>query len=110
MEWVWALQSHVLSSTRIAGEFPQKTIRTAAQHSDLIFPSVRQLLGEDDFVMSSPVSEKQVVYVVDDNDSLCKALLRLLNAAGYEVRAFAFAGAFDICERDNRRGWGFLGV
>ena len=85
-------------------------MRTAAQHSDLIFPSVRQLLGEDDFVMSSPVSEKPVVYVVDDNDSLRKALTRLLNAAGYEVRAYASAGDFAISERDNRRGCVLLDV
>src|SRR5438094_10648745 len=110
MEWVLGLRSRVPSSTRISDEFPQKTIRTAAQHSDLIFPSVRQLLGEDDFVMSSPVSEKPVVYVVDDNDSLRKALTRLLNAAGYEVRAYASAGDFAISERDNRRGCVLLDV
>src|SRR5205823_8952239 len=110
MEWVWALQSHVLSSTRIAGEFLQKTMRTAAQRSDLIFPSVRQLLGEDDFVMSSPVSEKPVVYVVDDDDSLRKALTRLLHAAGYEVRAYASVGDFVLSDRDNRRGCVLLDV
>src|SRR6266481_2540119 len=104
MEWVWALQSHVPSSTRIADECPQKTIRTAAQLSDLNSPSVRQLLAEDDFVMSAPVSEKAVVYVVDDDDSLRKALTRLLHAAGYEVQAYASAGDFVLSDRDNRRG------
>lgn len=55
---------------------------------------MRRLLANDDFVMSSPVSEKQVVYVVDDDDSLRKALTRLLRAAGFEVRAYASAGDF----------------
>jgi RNA polymerase sigma factor (sigma-70 family) len=110
MEWVWALQSHVPSLTRIAGEFPQKTIRTAAQHSDLIFPSVRQLLGEDDFVMTAPDSEKPIVHVVDDDNSLRKALTRLLHAAGYEVRAYSSAGEFALASRDNRRGCVLLDV
>ena len=60
--------------------------------------------------MSSPVSEKPVVYVVDDDDSLRKALTRLLHAAGYEVRAYASAGDFAISDRDNRRGCVLLDV
>jgi FixJ family two-component response regulator len=71
---------------------------------------VRQLLAEDDFVMSSPVSEKPLVYVVDDDDSLRKALTRLLNAAGFEVRAYASAGDFVLSDRDNRRGCVLLDV
>jgi len=62
------------------------------------------LLAKADFVMSSPVSEKPVVYVVDDDDSLRKALTRLLHAAGYEVRAHASAGDFMLADRDNKRG------
>ena len=54
--------------------------------------------------MSSPGSEEPVVYVVDDDDSLRKAVTRLLHAAGYEVRAYASAGDFVISDRDNRRG------
>jgi FixJ family two-component response regulator len=94
----------------MAGEFPQKTIRRVAQRSDLNSPSMRQLPAEDDFVMSSPVSEKPVVYVVDDDDSLRKALTRLLHAAGYEVRAYASAGDFVLSDRDNRRGCVLLDV
>jgi FixJ family two-component response regulator len=71
---------------------------------------VRQLLAEDDFAMSSPVSEKPVVYIVDDDDSLRKALTRLLRAAGYEVRAYASVGDFAISDRDNRRGCVLLDV
>jgi FixJ family two-component response regulator len=71
---------------------------------------VRQLLPEDDFAMSSPVSEKPVVYVVDDDDSLRKALTRLLHAAGYEVRAYASAGDFALSGRDNRRGCVLLDI
>jgi FixJ family two-component response regulator len=76
----------------------------------LIFPSVQQPPAEDDSVMSSPVSEKPVVYVVDDDDSLRKALTRLLHAAGYEVRAYASAGDFVLSDRDNRRGCVLLDV
>ena len=71
---------------------------------------MRQLLGEDDFVMSSPVSEKPVVYVVDDDDSLRKAVTRLLNTAGYDVRAYSSAGEFALASRDNRRGCVLLDV
>ena len=71
---------------------------------------MRQLLAEDDFVMSFPASENPVVYVVDDDDSLRKALTRLLRAAGYEVRAYASAGDFVLSDRDNRRGCVLLDV
>src|SRR5256885_277368 len=60
--------------------------------------------------MSSPVFEKPVVYVVDDNDSLCKVLIRLLNVVGYEVRAYVSVGDFVISERDNRCGCVLLDV
>jgi RNA polymerase sigma factor (sigma-70 family) len=71
---------------------------------------MRQLLAEDDFVMSSPVAEKPVVYVVDDDDSLRKAVTRLLHASGYEVRAYASAGDFVLTDRHNRRGCVLLDV
>ena len=83
---------------------------TAAQRSDLIFLQFQQLVAEDDFVMSFAVSEEPVVYVVDDNDSLRKALMRLLCAAGYEVRGYASAGEFILSDRDNRRGCVLLDV
>jgi FixJ family two-component response regulator len=35
-----------------------------------------------------------VVHVIDDDPSVCKALGRLLNAAGYRVETFASAGEF----------------
>jgi FixJ family two-component response regulator len=76
----------------------------------LIFPSVRQLPDEDDFVMTSPVSEKPIVHVVDDDDSLRKAVTRLLRAAGYDVRAYSSAGDFALATRDNRRGCVLLDV
>ena len=54
--------------------------------------------------MTAPDSEKPIVHVVDDDDSLRKAVTRLLRAAGYEVRAYASAGDFALSDRDNRRG------
>ncbi len=60
--------------------------------------------------MSSPDSDEPVVYIVDDDDSLRKAVTRLLHAAGYEVRAYASAGDFLLSDRDNRRGCVLLDV
>jgi RNA polymerase sigma factor (sigma-70 family) len=53
--------------------------------------------------MTSPASEKPVVHVVDDDDSLRKAVTRLLHAAGYDVRAYASAGDFALASRENNR-------
>jgi len=53
--------------------------------------------------MTSSVSEKPIVHVVDDDDSLRKAVTRLLRAAGYDVRAYGSAGEFALTERDNKR-------
>jgi RNA polymerase sigma factor (sigma-70 family) len=60
--------------------------------------------------MSSLASKKPVVHVVDDDDSLRKAVTRLLNAAGYDVRAYSSAGEFALAIRDNRRGCVLLDV
>src|SRR5262249_61512206 len=60
--------------------------------------------------MISPVSEPPLVHVVDDDDSLRKAITRLLRAAGYEVRAYSSAGEFALSLRDNRRGCLLLDV
>jgi RNA polymerase sigma factor (sigma-70 family) len=61
--------------------------------------------------MTSSVSEKPIVHVVDDDDSLRKAVTRLLHAAGYDVRAYASAGDFALASRENdRRGCVLLDV
>ena len=61
--------------------------------------------------MPSSVSEKPIVHVVDDDDSLRKAVTRLLRAAGYDVRAYASAGEFLLASRENnRRGCVLLDV
>jgi FixJ family two-component response regulator len=61
--------------------------------------------------MTSPVSEKPIVHVVDDDDSLRKAVTRLLRAAGYEVRPYGSAGDFALANRgNNRRGCVLLDV
>ena len=61
--------------------------------------------------MTSPVSEKPIVHVVDDDDSLRKAVTRLLHAAGYDVRAYGSAGDFALAGRENnRRGCVLLDV
>jgi len=53
--------------------------------------------------MTSHVSEKPIVHVVDDDDSLRKAVARLLRAAGYDVRAYTSAGEFALASRENNR-------
>jgi FixJ family two-component response regulator len=61
--------------------------------------------------MPSSVSEKPIIHVVDDDDSLRKAVTRLLRAAGYDVRAYASAGEFLLASRENnRRGCVLLDV
>jgi FixJ family two-component response regulator len=61
--------------------------------------------------MISPASEKPIVHVVDDDDSLRKAVTRLLRVAGYDVRAYTSAGDFALASRENdRRGCVLLDV
>jgi FixJ family two-component response regulator len=45
-----------------------------------------------------------VVHIVDDDDSMRVALVRLLSAAGYEARAYASAGDFLIAADEPPRG------
>ena len=42
---------------------------------------------------------QSIVYVVDDDQSVCTAIQRLLRAAGYETRAYASAGEFLVAPR-----------
>jgi RNA polymerase sigma factor (sigma-70 family) len=61
--------------------------------------------------MPSSGSEKPIIHVVDDDDSLRKAVTRLLRAAGYDVRVYASAGEFLLASRENnRRGCVLLDV
>lgn len=50
--------------------------------------------------MNAPAKEAAVVHLVDDDDSLRKALSRVLSAAGHEVRTYASAADF-LLERDS---------
>lgn len=62
-------------------------------------------------MMASSASEKPIVHLVDDDDSLRKAVTRLLRAAGYDVRAYASAGEFALASRENnKRGCVLLDV
>ena len=45
-----------------------------------------------------------LVHVVDDDDSLRPALLRLLNAAGFEARGYASTGEFLLHPPPDRPG------
>jgi len=58
----------------------------------------------------SPVLEKPIVYVVDDNDSFRRAVTRLLEVAGYEVQAYRSAGEFVLARREDQRGCVLLDV
>jgi len=44
-------------------------------------------------------SARPIVYIVDDDQSVCTAIQRLLRAAGYETRAYASAGEFLVAPR-----------
>lgn len=54
--------------------------------------------------MTTLAPEKPVVHLVDDDDSLRKALSRVLNAAGHEVRTYASAADFLLARRGALRG------
>src|SRR4030095_1105823 len=57
------------------------------------------------------ISEEPIIHVVDDDDSLRKAVTRLLRVAGYDVRASASAGDFALASREKtRRGCVLLDV
>jgi FixJ family two-component response regulator len=52
--------------------------------------------------MISPAPEHQVVYLVDDDDSFRKAVTRVLDAAGFQVRSYRSAGDFALANRNTR--------
>lgn len=60
--------------------------------------------------MISPTTDKPVVYVVDDDESLRRAMGRLLQAAGYEVCSYSSAGDFALRKEPRRRGCLLLDV
>src|SRR6478752_5704988 len=57
--------------------------------------------------MSSPTA---IIHVVDDDDSLRTAVMRLLRAAGYEVRGYPSAGEFLLARPGNVPGCVVLDV
>ena len=56
------------------------------------------------------MSTKPLIYVVDDDESLRTALLRLLDAAGFEARGYASTGAFLLHPPPDRPGCVLLDV
>jgi FixJ family two-component response regulator len=61
--------------------------------------------------MNPPVPpEKQIVHVVDDDESLRTAMSRLLRAAGYEARTYASAGEFVLARDAEMTGCVLLDV
>jgi FixJ family two-component response regulator len=56
------------------------------------------------------MSARALIHVVDDDESLRTALLRLLEAAGFDVRGYASTGAFLLRPLDDRPGCILLDV
>ena len=56
------------------------------------------------------MSERPLIHVVDDDDSLRTALLRLLHAAGHEARGYSSAGEFLLAPPPDRPGCVLLDV
>jgi len=50
------------------------------------------------------MSDAPLIHVVDDDESMRTALLRLLDAAGYEARGYASTGAFLLALQPERPG------
>ena len=81
------------SKTKV--QFPQ-----AANHCNIAVDRDRHRRGTDSRMAQSP----PMVFVVDDDTSVCKALSRLLRAAGWAVRSFQSAEQFLACEREAGAG------
>lgn len=60
--------------------------------------------------MKTIAARKEIVHVVDDDESLRTAVARLLRAAGYEVRTYASAGEFALMRDVESRGCVLLDV
>ncbi len=56
------------------------------------------------------MNQRPLIHVVDDDDSLRTALLRLLDAAGHEARGYASAGEFLLAPPPDRPGCVLLDV
>lgn len=59
---------------------------------------------------TAAVTERQIVHVVDDDESLRTAMSRLLTAAGYAVRTYASAGEFALARNGEISGCVLLDV
>jgi FixJ family two-component response regulator len=55
-------------------------------------------------------AETKIVHVVDDDESLCRAMTRLLSAAGYVVRTYSSAGEFALLSTSETEGCILLDV
>lgn len=60
--------------------------------------------------MKPSAAEKEIVHVVDDDESLRTAVSRLLRAAGYEVHTYASAGEFALARTPDLHGCVLLDV
>ena len=58
----------------------------------------------NDYMWMGMIMEKPVVFVVDNDESICKALKRLMKSAGLRVRTFTSAGDFLNQESQNVPG------
>lgn len=59
---------------------------------------------------TAPASARALIHVVDDDESLCAALLDLLRAAGFDARGYGSAGEFLLQPTDDRPGCLLLDV
>jgi len=60
--------------------------------------------------MKAPDAAEQAVYLVDDDESLRRAVTRMLNSAGHEVRSYASAAEFLLAWEGQQRGCLLLDV
>jgi FixJ family two-component response regulator len=50
------------------------------------------------------IAPTPLIHVIDDDESIRKAVTRLLKAAGYEVQSYTTSGEFLLADQDNRVG------
>jgi len=68
--------------------------RTSRPSADFLFDTKVSWAAAESSLNMSPMQPRVLVAVVDDEESVCRALLRLLRAAGLDVETFSSSTTF----------------
>src|SRR3954465_11485307 len=90
MAWGWDSPFRKPLSKLTAASYGVETILPAGPYSNSPFPQIKT----DQFNSMSPPAPSGTVFVVDDDASFLRSVTRLLEAAGYAVKAYESAPQF----------------